>query len=58
MKFAHNQKLGVLTKSEGEQDERNNNKNSRNKNEVKCNSANHVVLRVYAVHFSIRQTLR
>lgn len=58
MKFAHNKKLGVLTKNEGEQDEWNNNKNSRNKTKMKYNSANHVVLRVYAVAFSIRQALR
>lgn len=57
MKVACNQKLGVLIKTEGEQDEWNNSNNSRNKNEIKCNSTNYVVLRAYEVDFSIRQAL-
>ena len=54
MKVACNQKLRGLIKTEGEKDEWNN-KNCRNKNGMKYNSINYVVLKVYEIGFSIRQ---
>lgn len=56
MKVSCNQKLRGLITTEGEQDEWNN-KNCRNKNEMKYNSINYVVLKVYEIGFSIRQEL-
>lgn len=55
MKIAYNHNFGVLTKTKGEQNEWN--KNCRNKNEIKFNSTNYVVLRVYEIDFSIIQAL-
>lgn len=53
MNIAYNHNFGVLTKIKGEQNEWN--KNCRNTNEIKYNSTNYVVLRVYEIYFSIRQ---